>query len=177
MPKYSYRRDPLTPQEVGHIIEEMDTPGMKALVAFLYLYGTRISEALKLERKDFVILKKGLKVNIHQEKKRTGSPLLYSHQLTVRGPSPYVHYIVDHLGMVSEGKIWPISRTTAWRKIHRVIPISPHFFRHTRASRLAEQTDNPFVLVDWFGWANANPAARYIQMSGRLASRLSDKVD
>lgn len=177
MPKYSYQRDPLTQKEVGEAILALDTMPFRALIAFLYLWGTRISEALRMEKADFKILKTGVKAHIKIEKKKKGSPLISAHDIQVGLNAPFISELVSYLNQAPEGKLWRFGRMTAWRKIQRALGVSPHFFRHTRASRLAEKTDNPFVLVDWFGWANANPATRYIQMSGRLAARLSNKIE
>jgi integrase len=176
--KYGYKRDVLTQDEVRKAIEEAENLALKALIAFLYLYGTRISEALGMEKKDFDVFARSVRARITLLKKRqSGSPLIAMHRVSVGTNAPFIAYLVEYLNLVQEGKLWRFSRMTAWRKIHRLLSVSPHFFRHTRATRLAEKTDNPFVLVDWFGWANANPATKYIQMSGRLAARLSDKVD
>ena len=168
----------MTVEEVQKMIEEATFPGLKSLIAFLYLYGVRVGEALRLEKKDFVIGSKSLKVHVPVEKKRVTGTLIFRHNLAVTLKAPFMSHITDALAQAPEGQIWPRSRKTYWRKIHRLNPtLSPHFFRKNRATKLAERTDNVFALVDWFGWADARPATRYVQMSGRLAARLSDKVD
>src|ERR1700687_3938626 len=86
MPKYSFqRKDPMTPEEVKGMMDATDSMPMISLMAFLYLYGTRIGEPLKLQKADFKVWLKSLTVNIQVEKKRqTKSPILWKHPLTVK---------------------------------------------------------------------------------------------
>ena len=172
----------MTPEEVRVMIEEASTQGMKALIAFLYLYGTRISEALKLEKKDFTILVKTLRVSIEVEKKKQATaPIAWKHPLEIKttdGNAFFVGILRDHLGMVSEGKIWKVSRWTAARKIKKLnAQCSPHIFRHTRNRRLAEKGADAIVLMDWNGWADTRPASNYLGLSGKSAKRFSGKID
>lgn len=183
MPKYSFqRKDPLAPLEVQIMIEATDDIRIKSLVAFLYLYGTRITEALRLTKSDFKITKNMVTANIQVEKKKqTTAPILWKHPLTVRhNPANYffVQVLLTQLGMVSEGKIWRLSRYTAWRKIHRLnSQCSPHIFRHTRNRRLVEKGADAIVLMDWNGWADMRPAANYLGLSGSSAKKFSGKID
>ena len=178
MPKYSYKRDPLTPEEVGTMVSGADTPTFRALIVVLWLFGMRIGEALRLEKKDFTIHRRSLTLHIALEKKRKeGSPLIASHNIKLDDNAPFSPILYEYVQAAPEGKLFPLSRWTARRKVKRLLnDCSPHFFRHSRASRLAAETDNVLELVDWFGWADPRPAMRYIQMSGRFASRLSGKV-
>lgn len=155
---------------------------MKSLMCFLYLYGTRIGEALKLQKKDFKIWAKSLTVEIEVEKKKASTaPILWRHPLTVRSlPSNayYMQVLLTQLGMVSQGKIWSMNRRTAWRKIHRLNPqCSPHIFRHTRNRRLSERGADALDLMDWNGWADARPASNYLGLTGNRARKFSGKID
>ena len=178
MPTYGYKRDPLTPEEVGRMVSEADTPAFRALIIVLWLYGMRIGEALRLEKKDFTIYRRSMTLHIALEKKRKdGSPLIAAHNVKLSDNAPYYQNLSEFIQASPDGRLFPLSRWTARRKVKKLLnECSPHFFRHSRASRLAAQTDNVLELVDWFGWADPRPAMRYIQMSGRFASRLSSKV-
>ena len=178
MPRYSYKRDPLTPEEIGTMVSGADTPTFRALIIVLWLYGMRIGEALALQKKDFTFHKRSMTLHIALEKKREdGSPLIAAHNVKLSDNAPYYAILSEYILAAPEGRLFPMSRTTAWRHVKKLLnECSPHFFRHSRASRLAAETDNILELVDWFGWADPRPAMRYIQMSGRFASRLSEKV-
>ena len=179
MPRYSFKRDPLTPDEVAKMISEAETPPLRALIVCLWLWGLRVGEALNLEKKDFTIYKRSVTLHIALEKKRKNTgPLIASHNINIKRTSPHAEILIAYLTSVSDGKVFPMSRWTARRQIKKLLSeCSPHFFRHSRASRLAGKTDNVLELVDWFGWADPRPAMNYVQMSGRLAARLSNKVD
>jgi integrase len=183
MPRYSFqRKEPMTPEEVKGMIEATDSPALKSLMAFLYLYGARIGEALRLQKSDFRILRTSVTVNIQVEKKKqTTAPILWKHPLTVkvRPENDYfVQAILAQLGMVSQGYIWRMSRKTAWRKIHRLNPMcSPHIFRHTRNRRLVDKGADALALMDWNGWSDTRPAANYLGLSGNTALRFSGKID
>ena len=99
--------------------------------------------------------------------------------LKVRLAAPGMDKILSYLETVPEGsKVFPFSTRTARRKIHRLNPnTSPHWFRHTRATRLAERTADVFAILSWFGWKRPEMAMHYIQMTGKMSDRLSDKVD
>lgn len=182
MPKYSFQRvDPLSQEEVKAMMNQSEDD-MKSLIAFLYLYGTRIGEALALRKVDFKVWPRSLTVNILVEKKKASTaPILWKHPLTVKindGNRFYLEAILARLGMVSEGKIWSMNRRTAWRKIHRINPqCAPHIFRHTRMRRLVEKGADSLALQDWAGWADSRPASNYLGLSGNTAKRFSGKID
>jgi integrase len=182
MPKYGFqRKEPLSPDEVKGMIHATDSIPMKALIAFLYLYGVRIGEALKLTKLDFNVYARSIKVTIQVEKRKQTGPILWKHPLTVKirpENDLFIQAILAHLGMVSEGKIWRMNRTTAWRKIHRLNPqCSPHIFRHTRNRRLVDRGADAIALMDWNGWSDTRPAANYLGLSGNTAKRFSGKID
>lgn len=179
MPRYKFQRqDILTKDEVAKMIEQAETPGLKALIAFLYLFGCRVSEALNVTKDDVKIYDKTMTVRLLTLKRKEHGAVVPSRKDTAKLTSPFVEVFLAHLGMVSEGKIWRMSRVTAWRKIKKLNPqCSPHIFRHTRATKFAEVTENAFVMQDWFGWADLNTALKYIHLSGRGAAKLADKID
>lgn len=164
------------------MIESSDSLPIRSLICFLYLFGSRIGECLKLTKSDFKTLKHSLTANIQVEKKKqTTAPILWKHPLTVKFRLEndfFVQPILTQLGMVSEGKIWRMNRKTVWRKIHQLNPqCSPHIFRHTRARRLVEKGASSIVLMDWFAWSDIRPASNYLGVSGKTAEKFSGKID
>lgn len=178
MPKYSFsRQDILTMQEVESMIKEA-SPELQALIAFLYLWGARIGEALSLTAEDFTKSPRRLKARILTEKVRVEGPIREQHRsVAVDLSSPFTPYLLEYVSS-HHGKLWGFSRVTAWRKLKRLNPqCSPHIFRHTRATKLASRTNNPYALMAFFGWSDLRPAMRYIHASGTLALSLSSKID
>ena len=167
MPLYKYKRENiLTEQEVRLMIAESSQDG-GALMAFLYEWGPRISEALKLQTTDLSIKRGKLVADLLTLKRRWRGPVpprrLVGRPLT----SDFVRLFQAYYTMLPPGKVWPFGRTKAWYLIKKVNPqASPHLFRHTRASLMAEETGDPFKLWQFFGWTNFNTAISYVHMRG-----------
>lgn len=178
MPKYKFQRDDiLSKSEVEAMVAVADPP-MKALIGFLYIFGCRISEALNLVKTDVTVNKKTVVVRLLTLKRKERGAVLPHRLNTVKMGAPFLDVFLAHLGMVSEGKIWRMSRVTAWRRIKKLNPkCSPHIFRHTRATKFALAGADIPELWAWFNWVDMNTGAKYIHASGRLASKLSGKVD
>lgn len=180
MGRYSFadraaRKEPMGQEEALRTISEAETPAFRALLSVLWVWGPRINEALRLERRDFDVFEKQVRVRMPLSKKRKEGEF---HVLRASLSTPGLEGLVEYLRDAPDGRLFRFSKRTVQRKLHRINPqTSPHWFRHTRASRLADRTEDVMALVDWFGWADPRPAMHYIQMSGKLASRLSDKVD
>lgn len=180
MGKYSFadraaRKEPMSQEEALRTINEANNLPLQALFSVLWIWGPRINEAMRLEKRDFTILTHEIKVRMPLSKKRKeGAYHFLKASLTTPGIGP----LLEYLGKAEDGKLFRFSIRTAQRKLHRANPnTSTHWFRHTRATRLAERTDDILAMVDWFGWADARPAFVYVQMTGKQAARLADKVD
>lgn len=177
MPKYSFsRQDVLTPQEVQGMIEAA-SPELQGLLAFLYLWGARIGEALSMSAEDFTHHRKVLKARIKTEKLRQEGPILGTYRnVPIALSAPFTPYL---LGFIDgkQGRLWRMNRVTYWRRIKKLNPLcTAHIFRHTRATRLAEETNDPLALQAFFGWADLRMAMKYIHASGTLSARLAYKV-
>jgi len=181
LPIYKYRREePLSREEIQNMIENVHDLAVKALIVFLYLYGTRISEALKLLRSDFWIEGKYLAVKIPISKKRkSAGPTVPSHILRVSLDAPFMNILLEYLEIKkNHEKLWEFNRVKVWRIIKKLNPnCSPHFFRHSRLRKLAEKGATEMVLMDWAGWSDPRPAGKYIVATGRFAKKYADKID
>jgi len=188
MPRYKFKRDSyLSREEVVDMIDRAEQPWLKAIIALLYLYGLRISEALKLKPQDLSIEdKKLLVVRVQLSKKRKkATPIEPTHVLRVTMRKdlaeilrPLLHFWLKRESLHPDEPLWKWSRKTVWAKIKELNPLcSPHFFRHSRLYRLAELGASAAVLQDFAGWSDFRPASSYIQGSGQLARRFSDQID
>src|SRR4029077_8306387 len=80
MPRYTFKRDSeINEVEARAMINKAEPQGVKALIAFIYLYGCRIAEAVGkkpfddipgMKLKDFELTEKQLIAKIAIEKKR-----------------------------------------------------------------------------------------------------------
>ena len=180
MGKYSFadrakRKEPMSQEEALKTISEADTPAFRALLSVLWIWGPRINEALRLEKRDFDVFERQMRVRMPLSKKRKEGVF---HVLHANLTTPGMEGLLEYLEEAPDGKLFHFSKRSVQRWLHKLNPnTSPHWFRHTRATRLAERSDDVMALVDWFGWADPRPAMSYVQMSGKLAKRLSDKVD
>jgi integrase len=179
LPKYKFPpRRILTKEEVATMINGADTPSLRALISFLYLYGLRIGEATALKKSDFSISGKRLKVNVVHEKQRQTGPIIYEHPMYVALSAPFMENVITYLKVCGEGRVWTQARQTYWRKIKRLnANCSAHIFRHTRATKLGQLTENPLALQDWFGWQRLETATKYVHAGGKLAAKLAGKID
>lgn len=168
MPKIKVpKRDRMTREEVEEMIKKVDQISSnplrdKALLATLYLTGARISEVLNLRKEDLWIdeRKKMVFFRMRPQKRRDTSPLKHHHILGLSINAPFMNYILELADIMPSRDSWlfhgdyvyPISRVTAWRIIKKLNPNTfPHFFRHTRASILAEMGADAFEIRDWLG--------------------------
>jgi integrase len=193
LPKFNQSRPKrriLTDEEVMNIIDLQTSTMYKALVALLYLYGCRISEAIALKRKDFEndatdflwVTMPTLK------KKKTSKPVIHERKLNVSRESPFVDYIVSHLkNLNSEDFVFPISRQQAYYNIclpfgrsneeqkeraFKEINVWLHYFRDSCLTQLVWNGATPFQLKQWAGWSGYSAATHYIEESQRITTEL-----
>lgn len=190
VPKYKYERDDYVDrEEIERMIDGASELGFKALLAFLYLYGCRISEALKMYPRD-IYLKWGkwlyAEIPLSKKRKAHKSPIKPKHTLRVSVRQekfkplilPLLKHLTDRRRSHYQEPLWDMTRVTVWRKIKDLNPnLSSHFLRHNRLHDLAVKGASAFELQDWAGWADARPAANYIAVTGELASHFSEKID
>jgi len=193
IPRYKYSRDEiLRIPEVEGMIKRAPYLWLKSLIAFLYLYGPRISEAIGVQGRHIYVdppsQPKYLAAQIGILKTRTaakGGPFkIRPHILKVPLEHPFTDTIrkhrdrltaIQYLYMISPTK--QSSRTLATAKMKQLNRnCSPHLFRHSRLMKLALKGATAFQLRDWAGWTDIRPAMSYVRAAGTLAAQLSDKV-
>jgi integrase len=183
MPEYKFKRKDLTSlEEVRSMIARARWDWLKALIAFLYLYGCRISEALKLQRRNVWIEDEYLVAQIGVLKRRSGKGPYENvpHLIHVSTDAPFVKdVIIPYLERIRDpdAKLFPRTRQLVWTRLKELNPlVSPHVFRHDRLMKLALAGASEAQLMDWAGWTDPRPAGNYIRSTGRLAQELAEKV-
>jgi len=167
----------ITPKEVERLIrvEGKKHKWLPSLAAFLYIYGTRISEALARERRDFRIDDGSLVVKIDPILKRRDKA---SHDLRASiKKTPFIAHLLKRIIRAHKNeRLWTVSRQQAWAVLHEH-GFKTHTFRHTRINRLIEKDPSPFELQDFMGWQRTDTASHYLALHGQLAKRFKDKID
>ncbi|MEM3484845.1 MAG: site-specific integrase [Candidatus Methanomethyliaceae archaeon] len=182
MPKYKFKRQELTTkEEVERMIRQADKPWLKAIIAFLYLFGCRCSEALLVKKEDLWVENDTIHVKIPiLKRKDTNGPYERPlHILRVKQDAPFADVVLDYWRSVPEGKrLFPHSRWWTWKQIKKLNPnMSPHVFRHDRLTKIALKRPDPYLLKEWAGWSDTRPAEHYVEAAGYRSIQVQDLIE
>jgi len=196
VPKYSYEReDIIREQELREIFNKVSRvkayglPGMawQCLIAIMWLYGKRISEVVPLTVNSVRVsnyLSIGFNVLKKKSHKDPGVKLRFTKRVTLE--NPYTDYVVNWHKEIKKShrflfyrpqtKMGHIYRQYANEVLKSLSPrISPHLFRHSLATQMAEEGATAYQLINWFDWDRTDTALEYIRRSGRMTQELSDR--
>ncbi len=168
------------------IDEEDKALRVASLIAFLWLAGTRISEAISVRREDVKMdehylyvtitpLKQWTKTKDGTKKKLIPVSLVFPRKKTI-----FTKLIIEQaLATESGQKLWDMLRETAWDYIVRLNPkIYPHMFRNSRATHFADSGAGDDQMKRWFGWSpKSHMPSRYIQYSKIQMSKLGNMIE
>jgi len=184
MPRIKTERDDiLRPDEVKGLIAKTSNPMLKCLIAILFAFGCRISEALELRRKDVRVEGDYLAIRFPLKKRRIRRGI----RPTIERRLDLNHYlapiILDWVSKIEnpDSYIFPsrhrgkhLSRVRAWELLKQLDErIWPHLFRHSLATLMAEAGASAIEMVAWFGWASMDTALKYIRMTEAMRTRWS----
>lgn len=165
------------------------------LIALLWLFGKRITENLKLCRKDTYIKRGYLYVYFTVQKlekvkgKKKGEagwlrPIEKRYLKRITLKNPYIKYVLQYIEDITdpEAYLFPgrhegrMSREHAWR-IVKVLNHNtfPHFFRESLATTFAEEGATEEDLLHWFDWSRYETAHRYVKRGTALTKKWSDR--
>jgi integrase/recombinase XerD len=168
MPRYSFqRKDIIRPSEFLSILNQTDSLELKVLLILLYRTGARITELLKLKVEDFVVLEDRIRISIPTEKKKSQSPIEQRRTIEISRNFDYINYLIEYLTFLKEPgtKLFSRSRVNYWYKIKKLKPdLSPHIFRHSRLTLLAEAGASEQELKYFAGWTDTRPSSNYIHL-------------
>lgn len=135
-------------------LESIEDAGPRSLVAFLYLSGCRISEALSIKAGQLEMVDGDLWIrNVPILKRREPIPRIVTVAIDEER-------IFRHITNWAEGKdanklLWPYRRWDAWEMVKENTTYFPHFFRHLRVTHLFEYTDlRDMEILNIIGWKN-----------------------
>lgn len=163
------------------MIEHAKDAWLKALIAFLYLYGCRCSEALQMKKED-VWVQDGIlhaRIPILKRKKHSGPYEKPTHILRVKANAPFAEHITLYLdGLKPSERLFKHSRWWSWKRIKQLNSnISPHVFRHDRLTKIAIKRPDPYLLKDWAGWSDTRPAEYYVESVGYRSAEIQNLVE
>lgn len=173
------------------LVEKMGRYDLKALVAFLFLSGLRVSEALAVHEgmvkaeDDFIVIQ-----NVPLLKRFTKKGVYYDedggrHFDTEPKPTyavkifpawePLVPYFMDYVWDVRRKAriyerenplLWRFGRVHAYVEIRKRTNLFPHWFRAMRAVQLAvEYGFSTLQLKEFFKWEDLNTVFSYAMLS------------
>ncbi len=154
----------LTPEDINTLLEVADNTYDKALIAFLFDAGCRISEAQRLKWKDLQDTTDGIIVSIPTKKTGAGYrkvilpfASLYLKNLKIYSYGKENDFIF-HLGYRSHaGRIQKIREDSGIQK-----PFTCHKLRHAAATELVLQGVQEGIIKKKMGWSPSSPMiARY----------------
>lgn len=154
-----------------------------SLLAFLWKAGSRISEAVEVQRDNIKTDGDFLYVTVRQKKDRgaKANPTVLPFKRYDEMEKDYMNrLIIKQAKRTAFGKrVWDFNRITAWKYVTKLNQsIYPHSFRHSRATILADRGASDSQLRRWFGWsATSRMPTQYVaqsQIQMRPISKLTD---
>ncbi len=160
MPRSKLRpEDILTPEDVDKLIDATPSHFYKCIIAVLWETGCRIGEARTLKIKDLRETDSGLIVSIPTLKNDfpcRNMVLLYSAQ--------YVRNYLAYSGKIGDDIIFDVERSTIHIMLQKIKknagiakPVSPHKFRHARATQMVKQGYQEAIIRKMMGWTPTSP--------------------
>jgi len=177
----------------------------RALVAFLYLYGCRVSEICRGHARNYRTIRKKdgskelkplpdykpIQINdvwitnnmlcarITPLKRRDRE----YHTLRIATDRLYMNYLLPYVEKMKRtakpsDSLFPITSTTAFLIVSQALEAAhPRHLRHLRLNRLADQGGTLKVLKDWAGWKTSQPADEYLSRSGRGLDEWGKRIE
>ncbi len=154
----------LTAEDINKLLEVADNHYDKALIAFLYDAGCRISEAQRIKWKDLQDTTDGIIVSIPTKKTNAG----YRKVIL-----PFASQYIRNLQIYAYGKqddcIFPLAYRTHADRIQRIRelsgitkPFTAHKLRHAQATQLVRDGVQESIIRKKLGWSpTSTMIARY----------------
>jgi integrase len=179
MPKYIYanKYKPINRNDVKSWLESEVPDWVKALMIFLYFYGVRIGEALKVKAGDLYIHEGYLYLETREEDlEKSKDP--HPRRLPVSLDSPGMDFLLGYLEDLDEDDyLCTYSSVWCWVMMRRVDPeISSHVFRHNRATEFSLQDGKEIEIQNWLGHSDPRATQKYLHGSGIHTERLGKKT-
>lgn len=158
------RKDILTIEDIDKLIASTDSHFYKALIAFLFESGARISEATAITVKDTEETDKGILISVPQTK--NGKDIrkniyIFSQQ--------YLRNHITYNGLSKDDRLFPLSEVAIGKMLKKIAkkagiekPVTPHKFRHAQATDMVLRKYQESIIRKKLGWTgDSKMIARY----------------
>lgn len=140
----------------------------RALIALLYLTGGRISEVLRLEKKQVDVESDDEFVILHDFRisKRRKDAIMVDHGLPRMGSlAPFTQIVLDYLKRMprKQEKLFPISRQRAWQIVSHMTGKWCHYYRSQRLSYLVNLLRSSVVVQNMMGIKTGSTLSHYFK--------------
>jgi len=174
----------------------------QCLAVIAWLTGKRISEIVQLHTTDIWVDDDYLNIQFRIMKKnrrpKNTEPLTNEEKRLLDRPrstkkitlsNPYVEYVIGYVDSFSKpsyffprentatGFIYPKYFWDVIKKLELRQPIWAHLFRHSLATRLAEEGITAWELKQWFNWSTIALADKYVSSAGMDTPNISDRSE
>ena len=206
------REEILSEAEVEEMIRKADflfpekANMIKCLIALLWLFGKRISEVLRLKRKDLWFDEHFLYVRFTVLKKKGE----YKAVKKITLKNKFTKHVLEYVRLIEEPEAWlfpgfstnktvkvkmrlkdgtvkvyeyyraekgVMSRQQAFRILKKLNPtVWFHLFRSSVATRFAYEGATPYELQSWFDWEKLETANKYVRRGSAFIERLSQRT-
>ena len=184
MPKIKVAKEDrklITPSVMGGMINDAKTRQDKAILAFYYIFGTRVSEPFTMMKSDIWIEGDWLCARIPRSKTKGTFPKIDTLKVKmskVKTGTDFLHYIIAHwcerndsvklyesigykldIRLFNYGKNRNTFRNKVWHLVKSVNKDAwPHIFRHTRNDAFRRKGYTASQRMAWFGWVDPKTA-------------------
>lgn len=164
-PKETLKSDDiLTTDDINKLINATDSHYWKALIAFLFETGCRISEAQAIRYKDIANTDQGMIINIPTSKTSAGY-----RKVILPFSTQYIRNLKTYTDANQDDLIFSIKHTATALHLHEIAekagitkPVTPHKMRHAQATDLVKRGYNEAIIRKKLGWtATSGMIARY----------------
>jgi integrase len=162
---------------------------IQCLPALLWLFGKRVTENLKLKRRDVRVEDGYLYIHFYilKKKSRKSEPIPHRKLKRITLDNSYVRYVLDYVETLTNPEDFLFSSEysrsghMSRQHAHRIIKgLNPkawlHLFRQSLATEMAERGATEEELMSWFDWDRYETAHRYTKGGPKLPEKWSKRT-
>jgi len=166
-------------EELEKVIKEIGNIRDRALVSFIYITGSRVSEVVKrFKVKDIKIEKANDRIfyvfRMYVQKRREKKEIYRMVGIPYEKNKLFIDCILDYINKckLKDNKLlFEIDRKTVYRVVKKHFGFSPHYLRHTRATHLvSEYGFTPQELKEHIGWSDIRTTSIYTHLNWKNIS-------
>ena len=174
----------IDPEVAGDMIRRAKNIPDQAIIAFYYIFGTRVSEPFYMKKDDIWLDEDWFCVKIRREKTKGILPKIDT--LKVKTDTVFLHYLIAHWSSLNDGdRVWDFGNNTntfrnyVWRLMKRLnADVWPHLFRHSRNEYLRRKGFTTAQRMSWFGWIDPSTADKsYSHPPEKEIEQMGDSIE